>query len=125
MVRVLITDDDAELRALVRYFLERKGVEVDEVENGAEAVARIQNGHNYSAMVLDLLMPIQDGFTTLEQVRQIDRNIPVIVLSSLSQENNVLRALKMGATDFLRKPFSPDELYFRIRRFVPELLNAE
>lgn len=118
--RILITDDDPEQRSLSRYFLEHRGYEIDECVNGAEAVERLSKEH-FDLLVLDLLMPIQDGFTTLQQLRSQDfgKDIPIIVLSSLAQEANVVRALQLGATDFLRKPFSPEELYFRVARFVP------
>jgi DNA-binding response OmpR family regulator len=125
MPHILITDDDPELRTISRFFLERKGLQVSEAENGLQAVEMISNS-DYDAVVLDLLMPIQDGFTTLGEIRKLERgkHIPVIVLSSLAQEANVLRALQLGASDFVRKPYSPDELYMRLKRLVPALLNA-
>jgi len=120
MSRVLVCDDDVELRYIVRYFLERKGIEVIEAENGKVATELLQ-AEVVDALVIDLLMPLQDGYTTVELLRKESstKNLPIVVLSSMGQEDNLLRALKLGASDFLKKPFSPEELYLRLLRFLP------
>jgi DNA-binding response OmpR family regulator len=124
MPKVLICDDDVEMRFIVRYFLERKKMEVVEAEQGRQAVELLQE-QSFDALVIDLLMPIQDGFTTVSFIREnlLMRDLPIIVLSSMGQEENLLRALQLGATDFLKKPFSPDELYLRLTRLLPSVNN--
>ncbi|MGI8904920.1 MAG: response regulator [Candidatus Sumerlaeaceae bacterium] len=120
MAKVLVCDDDPDLRYMIRYFLEKKGITVIEAENGKQAIEALA-GRDFDALVIDLLMPIQDGYTTVSEVREDNdlKELPIIVLSSLAQEANVLRAFQVGASDFLKKPFSPEELYARLSRFLP------
>jgi two-component system alkaline phosphatase synthesis response regulator PhoP len=121
MIKALIVDDNEDLREIVRFFLERRQIAVVEASDGRDAVDKLRETRP-DCVVLDLLMPIQDGFVTLEQIRNDPEfsELPVLVLSSLGREASVIRAFKLGATDFLRKPFSPEELYYRIVRILPE-----
>lgn len=100
-------------------------LEIDEAENGLIACQYLQD-REYDLVLLDLLMPIQDGFQTLAKMRESSKgkHLPILVVSSMHQEIHVLRALKLGATDFVRKPFSPEELALRIRNHVPKIQNC-
>jgi DNA-binding response OmpR family regulator len=113
-------DDSTDLREILRFFLEKKNFEVIEASDGREAMEALRR-HKPDCVVLDLLMPIQDGYVTLEEIRANEyyRDLPVLVLTSLGREANIIRAFKLGASDFLKKPFSPEELYFRIIKMLP------
>lgn len=125
MIRVLIADDSPDLREIVRFFLEKKGFEVIEASDGQSALAKALEVRP-DCIILDLLMPIQDGFVTLEEIRKHAQlaDTSVIILSSLSREQTIVRVFKAGACDFIKKPFSPHELFFRIVRALPETKRA-
>jgi CheY-like chemotaxis protein len=119
MPKILVCDDDQEMRYLLRCFMELKGISVIEATNGKEAVERLRS-EQVDAVLLDLLMPIQDGFSVLQQLREdpATRSLPVVVLSSLGDEESRLRALREGASDFVKKPFNPEELTMRVIRLL-------
>jgi len=110
---VLVVDDEKALRDFVRRNLEIRGYQVLSAANGLEGLALFQN-NSVDLVVLDLMMPHMDG---LEMVRRIREQslVPVIILSALGEEEDKVRALNMGADDYLTKPFGVDELLSRIQ----------
>jgi len=109
---VLVAEDDEQISYLLRFLLEREGREVlrliDEIPPPRLAI-------------LDIMMPYADGFELLARIRSKPewRDTPVIMLTARSQEKDIVRALDMGASDYVVKPFLPEELKARIRRLVP------
>ena len=112
MPRLLIVDDDIHLRKLVRTYVKMAGYEFDEAENGQQAVDKIHDT-DFDIVVLDVLMPGMDGFKTLEEIRKTSQ-VPVIMLTSRSEEWDKLSGFNLGADDYMTKPFSPRELVARI-----------
>lgn len=113
---VLVVDDDAVSRSLLIHAVEGAGLEAAVVCNGAEALAWL--GKNTpSVILLDLVMPQPDGYTILRILRRDRRTaeVPVVVLTALDSDEDVVRAFELGADDFVRKPFRPVELMARIR----------
>ncbi len=111
-VRILVVDDQAPVRRVVRRLLERSGYEVDEADDGRAALAVI--GEDVpDAVVLDVAMPVVDGWTTLERIRELS-NVPVLMLTGRSAELERARGLRGGADDYLIKPFGGDELVARL-----------
>jgi two-component system KDP operon response regulator KdpE len=111
--RVLIIDDDPEIRRVLRTGLSSRGYAVDEAAGGREGLQKLK--HRQADVVLvDLSMPDVDGMQVIQQVRQRS-NVPIIVLSVESDEQQKVRALDVGADDYLTKPFGTDELLARIR----------
>jgi two-component system chemotaxis response regulator CheY len=107
MARVLIVDDAAFMRKLLNDALTNGGHEVvGEAANGNEAVARWQELHP-ELTTLDITMPDKDGLTALSEIMAIDPSAKVIMCSALGQEGKVLEAVKLGAKDFVVKPFQP------------------
>ena len=106
---VLVIEDDEAARAPLCEFLEAAGYQVRAAGGGAEAMEALGTAPA-EAVLLDLVMPEPDGFEVLRRVRERDPRLPVIVLSALSQTEDVVRAMKLGATDYLPKPFDPAEL---------------
>lgn len=112
VVRILVVDDETELLQLCRIALEAGGHEVTTAETGEEGLLAAQTDHP-DVIVLDFMMPITDGLTVLERLRRdIDPegNIPVIMLSARGRPEDALRGLAAGATAYVTKPFSLDEL---------------
>ncbi len=106
--RVLVVDDNEVNRDLLSRRLERDGYVVDLAENGAEALAAIEN-RSYDLLLLDIMMPVMNGYETLDRIRSDARwsDLPVIMISSLDEMDGVIRCIEMGAEDYLPKPFDP------------------
>src|SRR5437016_4317826 len=115
-VSVLVVDDDARLLRLVRVNLERAGFAVNTASNGAAALDELA-AVPPDAVVLDITMPGIDGFTLTQQIREIS-NLPIIMLTALSEQSQKVKGLEIGADDYLTKPFDPDELVARIRALL-------
>lgn len=118
--RILIADDDPLLRALVEHKLSAAGHQVFAAEDGAAAMNEIAT-RRPDLVVLDAMMPVLDGFEVLRRLKADPATaaLPVIMLTALKREQDVVGALELGAADYLVKPFIPDELVARIRRFLP------
>ncbi len=113
--RVLIADDDAVVRDVVRRYLERDGLEVRVAGDGNEAL-RVLGTERIDVAVLDVMMPGPNGLSLCRTLRQGgDYTVPVILLTALSEEDDRIAGLESGADDYLTKPFSPRELALRVR----------
>lgn len=117
---ILIADDDPLLRTLVEHKLGLAGHRVISAEDGAQALAEIGR-MKPDLVVLDAMMPVLDGFEVLRRLKgdPATAGLPVIMLTALKRESDIVGALELGAADYLVKPFIPDELVMRIRRFLP------
>lgn len=113
--RILVVDDSAPNRSLLARRLQRQGYAAEEARSGLEALDRIA-AENYDLVLLDLMMPIMDGFEVLARMKQDRRmrTVPVVMISALDQIDSVVRAIEMGAEDYLLKPFDPVLLRARI-----------
>ena len=110
---ILVVDDEEPLRGFMRRNLEVRGYDVFVAANGLEAIA-LFDLHSIDLIVLDVMMPKMDGLEVLRRVRESSR-IPIIVLSALGEESDKIKALNMGADDYLTKPFGVEELLARVR----------
>ncbi|UCF67565.1 MAG: sigma-54-dependent Fis family transcriptional regulator, partial [Acidobacteriota bacterium] len=115
MPRVLIVDDEANLRATLARTLRSEGYETDEARDGVQAVSRLQRG-GIDVVLLDLAMPRLDGFGVLASLRDEQHAPPVIVLTAHASLDNAVRAVREGAWDFLEKPPSAEAILLRVRR---------
>jgi DNA-binding response OmpR family regulator len=112
MARLLIIDDDLHLRKLVLTYAELEGFQCEEAETGREALAKI-DAVSFDLLILDVMMPGIDGFETLAEIRRRSE-VPVIMLTSRSEEYDKLLGFNLGADDYVQKPFSPKELMARV-----------
>ncbi len=113
-MRILIVDDSQTMRLLQRAAVEQLGHEcAGEAANGAEALEE-SAACSPDLILLDLRMPVMDGLTFVKAYRQRDRHTPIIVVTSESDKPRVIEAFRLGVTDFLVKPFTPDTLARRI-----------
>lgn len=118
---VFMVEDDRSLSDLMAYMLNREGFEVITENDGHVAQAKMNDLKQAPALVLlDLMLPLVDGYELLTFIRSKSSwdNVPVIVLSAKSHEQDIVRALDMGATDYVVKPFQPSELLARIERLT-------
>ena len=120
MPLVLIADDDPLLRAILEHKLALAGYLVALATHGGEALEAVQASRP-DAMVLDAMMPVVDGFEVLRRLKASPelKAIPVVMLTALKGEGDIISALKLGAADYLPKPFNPDELVARMLRIAP------
>ncbi len=110
---LLLVDDDTELCGMMKEFFAEAGHLLDCAYNGRDGLARALNG-NYDLAILDVMLPVFDGFAVLQQLRR-RRDLPVIMLTARVQQQDRILGLNSGADDYLPKPFDPDELLARIR----------
>lgn len=112
---ILVVDDDMLNRVVLSTNLQEQGYEVATAENGREALEMLES-RPFDVVLLDLLMPEMDGYQVLEQMKRdnIQREIPVIIISALDEMESVLRCIEMGATDYLPKPFDAGLLRARL-----------
>ena len=127
MSKVLIVEDENHIRRLIQVVLEKAGLEVISAESGETALEHIQDGLIPDLVLLDIMMPGIDGLQVLKilQSGQSTKDIPVVMLTALAQENVVLKGVKLGARDYIRKPFHPKELLARIAPFIEEQKESE
>jgi excisionase family DNA binding protein len=115
---VLVVDDDARVRHLVRVNLEAAGYAVREAERAEEALAVIDR-EELHLVLLDVVMPGTDGWQLLQRMQERHGSIPVIMFSGQVEDENGLEAARRGADDFVGKPFDPQQLVERAKRLVP------
>ena len=112
-------DDEQNIRRMLTRVLSPEGFIVQEAVNGLEALKRLQE-ENYSLVLLDLRMPVLDGIDTLKKIREYDINLPVIMMSAYGSIPEAVEAMKLGALDYLIKPFDIDELKIIVKRAIKE-----
>lgn len=113
MTKLLIADDEADIREVVREYAEINGYEADEACDGMEAMDKIRKTA-YDCVILDVMMPRLDGFSVCKQIKEI-RDTPVIILSARTEEYDKLFGFELGVDDYVVKPFSPKELMARVK----------
>jgi two-component system KDP operon response regulator KdpE len=123
-VRILIVDDEPPIRRFLRTTLSAQGYRVDETGDGPETLAFLRR-NPVDLIVLDLGLPGLDGFGVIRQLRAADLATPIVVLSSRNDETGKVKALDLGADDYLTKPFGVDELLARIRAALRHRLQQE
>ncbi|MBY0115568.1 response regulator transcription factor [Paenibacillus sp. FSL H8-0317] len=115
-IRVLIADDDKEIRDLIRKYLEREMYTVDTAADGEQALQLFQQ-HKYNMVILDLMMPQMDGTEACRRIRSIS-NVPIMMVTAKDHETDKIIGLGIGADDYITKPFSIHELVARIKALM-------
>lgn len=103
--KILVVDDEPQIRELLRRFLTKSGYEVTTVESGAEAIKKITD-KSFSLVLSDVMMPGMDGLETLSRIKKIDGLLPVIMMSGFGTHDRVIKSLEKGAADFIAKPIN-------------------
>jgi DNA-binding response OmpR family regulator len=127
-INVLLTEDDPNLGMLLREYLNAKGYTTTLADNGKKGYEEFSKG-GFDICILDVMMPVKDGFTLAGEIRQTDKHIPIIFLTAKSMKDDKLKGFGVGADDYITKPFSMDELLMRmqavLRRSLPETATAK
>jgi DNA-binding response OmpR family regulator len=123
MYKILVVDDEMNIRRVVREYAEFEGYEVEEAENGMVAIDMVKS-NNYDLIVMDIMMPKLDGFSTCKEIKKY-KDIPVIMLSARGEEYDKLFGFEIGIDDYVVKPFSPKELMARIKAVIKRNSNQE
>ena len=112
---ILLVDDEANVRTVFSDVLKRVGYQVKAVEDGQEAIKEVEE-KTYNLALVDLRMPTMDGIEILENIKKRKPQIPVIIYTGHGSITTAVEAMRKGASDYLNKPFSPEELKLSIRK---------
>jgi len=115
--RILVIDDEPDIRESLEAFLTLEGYSVELAENGAEGLEKLASG-DYDLVLLDLMMPDRSGMDVLVEFRERDRETPVFMITAYGSVDTAVQTLKAGATDFFQKPWNPDKLLVEIERMI-------
>ncbi len=115
--RILLAEDDENLGLLLKEYLVAKGYETELFKDGEKALKGFKNNH-FDICILDVMMPIKDGFTLAREVRMINPAMPILFLTAKSMKEDVLEGFSIGADDYMTKPFSIEELLVRIEAIL-------
>ena len=119
-VDILIVEDDEAMARIVEHRLRREGYSTLRAVDGKAGLARLELAPLPRLVMLDVMMPFVNGFDVLREIRArpATRELPVLMLTSMAREEDVVRGIKGGATEYLTKPFKPGELVARVRRLL-------
>ena len=117
---ILVVEDDENISHMLKFMLEREQYQVSLALNGRIAKAFIENNPPPKVILLDVMLPFIDGFELVALIRATAgwQSVPVIMLTAKTQEQDAVRALDAGANDYIHKPFAPNELLARVRRYA-------
>jgi two-component system, OmpR family, response regulator len=115
--RVLLCEDDPNLGSLLTEYLNAKGFETDLATDGSEGLKAFRR-NSYDFLILDVMMPVKDGFTLAREIRADDKHIPILFLTAKSMKEDTLQGFEAGADDYLAKPFSMEELLVRMNAIL-------
>ena len=116
MRKLLIVDDEAKIREVLKEYAEFEGFLTDEAVDGMEAVKKCRE-NDYDLVIMDVMMPKLDGFSSVKEIRKF-KNVPVLMLSARTEEYDKLFGFELGADDYVVKPFSPKEVMARINAIL-------
>ena len=125
MVRVLVVEDEANIREMIALNLRLAGMEAVEAESAEAALPLLAKKPGCDAAMLDVMLPGMNGFSLCETIRRTDQKIGIIILSAKGQEQDKIRGLSIGADDYMTKPFSVSELLARVEALCRRVHRAE
>ena len=115
---ILVAEDEIMMRKTIEFRLKKDGHIVFTAPDGRDALQKIEES-DFDLVITDVMMPFASGLEIISAAKKKAIKIPIIVLSAMGQENIVLEAFQLGADDYMIKPFSPNELSMRVKRFAP------
>jgi DNA-binding response OmpR family regulator len=117
IIKVLLAEDDKNLGTILKAYLEAKGYETELCTDGREALEKFKRA-DFGFCILDIMMPVMDGFTLATEIRKLDRKVPLLFLTAKSMQEDKLHGFELGADDYLTKPFSMEELLMRMKAIM-------
>jgi len=120
--RILIVDDEKNIRLMLAHCLEPLGFEIDTAVNGEEALTKVVN-EDYGLTLMDIRLPGMSGMEVLRRIRELRPDIRVIVITAYGTIETAVKAMKLGAADFIQKPFAPQEIRDAVLQVVAESMK--
>ncbi|RXZ79784.1 DNA-binding response regulator [Paenibacillaceae bacterium] len=117
MAKILIVDDDANIRELISLYLQNEGFDIVEAENGEDALAMIQRS-GIQLVILDIMMPLMDGWDLCREIRKLDMDLPLLMVTAKGEAAHRVKGFQLGSDDYLTKPFHPMELVMRVKSLL-------
>ncbi|MGE7113448.1 response regulator transcription factor [Lysinibacillus sp. NPDC047702] len=117
MTKLLVVDDDAHIRELVKVFLQNEGLEVIEATDGVDALSKLAS-EKVDMVVMDIMMPNMDGWTLCEEIRSFNTDLPILMLTAKGETSQKVKGFHLGTDDYLVKPFEPAELIVRVKSIL-------
>ncbi len=118
MAKILLTEDDPNLGMLLQEYLQAKDFVVDLAKNGEEGIKFFLEKGSYDMCILDVMMPKKDGFSLAKEIRMKDKEVPIVFLTAKSMKEDTIQGFKVGADDYITKPFSMEELLMRMKAIL-------
>ena len=122
MSKLLIVDDEEKIREFIKKYAIFEGYSIKEASNGMEAINICQN-EKFDLIILDIMMPELDGFSTCKEIKKLYDDIPIIMLSARGEEYDKIHGFELGIDDYVVKPFSPKELMMRVNAILKRTTN--
>jgi DNA-binding response OmpR family regulator len=117
IIKVLLAEDDKNLGTILKAYLEAKGFPTELCVNGQEAMEKFKR-EDFNFCILDVMMPVMDGFALAKEIRKLDKKVPLLFLTAKSMQEDKIRGFELGADDYLSKPFSMEELLMRMKAII-------
>lgn len=124
MTKILLTEDDPNLGMLLQEYLSAKDFPTDLAKDGNEGLKKFLEG-KYDMCILDVMMPKKDGFSLAKEIRMKDKDVPIIFLTAKSMKEDTIQGFRVGADDYITKPFSMEELLMRMKAILRRINKAE
>ena len=116
--KILFVEDDKAIAKMLKHYLDVRGYEIVHCQNGQDGLDTFSGDRSFDLCIVDVLMPYKDGFSLAEEIRRVDEHIPILFLSSKSMSEDKIKAFKLGADDYITKPFNAEELWLRINAII-------
>jgi DNA-binding response OmpR family regulator len=123
-IKLLLVEDEAVLATIIKETLEKRGFDISIALNGVDGWFAFKHDKP-DVCVIDIMMPRKDGLSLVADIREVDEWVPVILLTAKTQQDDVLKGLDTGADDYIKKPFSMEELIVRIKKLLRRTNNAQ
>lgn len=115
--KILLVEDDPNLSLVLQDYLEMMNYDITLTRNGVEGLKSFQSGR-FDLVILDIMMPVMDGFTLAEEIKKINETVPIVFLTAKSLKEDRIRGFRLGCDDYIMKPFSTEELSLRIQAIL-------
>lgn len=122
--KLLVVEDDPNLGDILQEYLEMKGYEPTLCRDGEEGWSKFKKG-KFDLCLLDIMMPKKDGFTLAKEIKKVEENLPILFLTAKNQKDDIIEGLKIGADDYITKPFSMEELLLRVNAILKRTHKSE
>ncbi|TXK86012.1 response regulator transcription factor [Paenibacillus sp. N3.4] len=117
MAKILVVDDDSDIRELIRVYLAREGLDVIEARNGQEALTFLETAQA-DLVILDIMMPLMDGWELCRQIRSQYNDLPILMVTAKGESTHKVKGFQLGTDDYVVKPFDPVELVMRVKALL-------